>query len=75
MDTFEPEPVPDLIDTLTEIAVINRQIREAEKELIEMASQLTGTTELSKKLAEKSNKMYEEYLNEHIKNCTASGSC
>lgn len=74
VDTFEPEPVPDLIDTLTEIAVINRQIRETEKELIEMASQLTGTTELSKKLVERSNKMYEEYLNEHIKNCTAPGS-
>lgn len=74
VDTFEPEPVPDLLDTLAELKAINMEIDKTERELIAMAAQLVGTTPEAQEIIDKSNAFYKEYLNEkHQKNNTDAG--
>lgn len=43
IDTFEPEPVPDLIDCVSELAEIEKEIRVTELKLFEMVTQLEAT--------------------------------
>lgn len=64
VDTFEPEPVPDLLDTLAELKAINMEIDRTERNLISMATQLIGTTPEAQEIIDKANKYFEEYLNE-----------
>ena len=72
VDTFEPEPVPDLLDTLAQLKAINMKIDQTERRLIAMATQLVGTTPESQELLDKSNKYYEEYLYEKSERNNAS---
>lgn len=74
VDTFEPEPVPDLMEALTDLNVINRQIEDAEREFIEIALQLTGTDDAGRKLVEASNRIYMERMHERSQKRAASGS-
>lgn len=53
VDTFEPEPVPDLLETLAELKAINMEIAKAERELIAMAAQLVGTTPEAQEIVDK----------------------
>lgn len=75
VDTFEPEPVPDLLDTLAELKAINIEIDKAERELIAMAAQLVGTTPEAQEIVDKANDFYKRYLNEKNQrnNAAASG--
>lgn len=74
VDTFEPEPVPDLLETLAELKAINMEIDKTERELIAMATQLVGTTPEAQEIVGRANELYKEYLNEkNQKNNTASG--
>lgn len=74
VDTFEPEPVPDLLETLAELKAINMDIDKTERELIAMAAQLVGTTPEAQEIVGRANELYKEYLNEkNQKNNTASG--
>lgn len=63
VDTFEPEPVPDLLDTLAELKAINMEIDKTERELIAMAEQLVGTTPEAQEIVDKANDFYKRYLN------------
>lgn len=75
VDTFEPEPVPDLLETLAELKAINMEIDKTERELIAMAAQLVGTTPEAQEIVDKANEFYKEYLNEknHRSNIAAGG--
>lgn len=75
VDTFEPDPVPDLLDTLAELKAINMEIDKTERELIAMATQLVGTTPEAQEIVDKTNEFYKEYLNEknHRSNIAAGG--
>lgn len=76
VDTFEPEPVPDLLETLAELKAINMEIDKTERELIAMAAQLVGTTPEAQEIVDKANEFYKEYLNEknHRSNIAAAGN-
>lgn len=76
VDTFEPEPVPDLLDTLAELKAINVEIDKTERELITMAAQLVGTTPEAQEIVDKANEFYKEYLNEknHRSNIATAGN-
>ena len=74
VDTFEPEPVPDLLDTLAELKAINMEIDKTERELIAMAAQLVGTTPEAQEIVDKANELYREYLDEkNQRNDAAAG--
>lgn len=75
VDTFEPAPVPDLLETLAELKAINMEIDKAERELIAMAAQLVGTTPEAQEIVDKANDFYKRYLNEKNQrnNAAASG--
>lgn len=74
VDTFEPEPVPDLLDTLAELKAINMEIDKTERELIAMAAQLVGTTPEAQEIVDKANNFYKRYLNEkNQRSNTAAG--
>lgn len=74
VDTFEPEPVPDLLETLAELKAINMEIDKTERELIAMAAQLVGTTPEAQEIVDKANALYKEYINEKNKRSnTAAG--
>lgn len=74
LDTFEPEPVPDLLATLAELKAINMEIDKTERELIAMAAQLVGTTPEAQEIVGRANELYKEYLNEkHKRSNTAAG--
>lgn len=76
VDTFEPEPVPDLLETLAELKAINMEIDKTERELIAMAAQLVGTTPEAQEIVDRANEFYKEYLNEknHRSNIAAAGN-
>lgn len=59
VDTFEPEPVPDILETLNELCVIDKEIHNTEMELLSMMGQLAGTN-LEKDL--KVKKAHQAYL-------------
>lgn len=42
VDTFEPEPLPDLASLMRDLAGLNETIRDTETDLADMAGQLTG---------------------------------
>ena len=42
VDTFEPEPLPDLASLMLDLAGLNETIRDTETDLADMAGQLTG---------------------------------
>lgn len=74
VDTFEPEPVPDLLETLAELKAINMEIDKTESELIAMATQLVGTTPEAQEIVGRANEFYKEYLNEkHKRSNIAAG--
>lgn len=74
VDTFEPEPVPDLLETLAELKAINMEIDKTERELIAMATQLVGTTPEAQEIVDKANEFYKEYLDEkNQRNNAAAG--
>lgn len=74
VDTFEPEPVPDLLETLAELKAINMEIDKTERELIAMAAQLVGTTPEAQEIVDKANELYKEYLDEkNQRNDAAAG--
>lgn len=75
VDTFEPEPVPDLLETLAELKAINMEIDKTERELIAMAAQLVGTTPEAQEIVDKANIFFKEYLNEkNQRNNVVAGS-
>lgn len=75
VDTFEPEPVPDLLETLAELKAINMEIDKTERELIDMAAQLVGTTPEAQEIVDKANDFFKEYLNEkNQRNNVVAGS-
>ena len=45
VDTYIPEPVPNLIETLNNIFDINEQIKKTERKFFKMIFNLYGTTE------------------------------
>ena len=74
VDTFEPAPVPDLLETLAELKAINMEIDKTERELIDMAAQLVGTTPEAQEIVDKANDFFKEYLNEkNQRNNAAAG--
>lgn len=74
VDTFEPEPVPDLLETLAELKAINMEIDKTERELIAMAAQLVGTTPEAQEIVDKANDFYKRYLDEkNQRSNTAAG--
>ena len=44
MDTYEPKPVPDALETLAEMLAVDREIRASEKALIGSMQELWGGT-------------------------------
>lgn len=58
VDTFEQEPVPDLLETLQEMFIIDRQIADTEIKLFEMMNKLVGTNEKADRTLKEANKMY-----------------
>lgn len=64
VDTFEREPVPDILETIKEIREIDHEIYKAEQNLLGMMKKLTGTNEEEQKEVEKETKEYEDYIKE-----------
>lgn len=64
VDTFIPEPVPDLIETLKELFEITDEADEQARKLFKMFFEMTGTDEESKKEIEKAQEMIKERYGE-----------
>lgn len=62
VDTFEPEPIPDLIEELNSLVELEREIGEVERNFIEMAAQLVGKDEENQKILNKQNEIFRGYL-------------
>ncbi|QNR07785.1 N-6 DNA methylase [Macrococcoides canis] len=62
VDTYEPEPVPDLIETLKEIIDVKEEIKIADEEIYTSMLQLIGTTPESKKELEEARPYFERLL-------------
>lgn len=62
VDTYERMPAPDLLETITELHAIDREIQKTELRLMGMMKQMTGTTAESDKKYQKSLAAYERYI-------------
>lgn len=67
VDTFVPEPVPDLQGLLDELISMNQQIRETENELLAMMEQLVGTTPAADEKIKTETRRFGQYLQDKYK--------
>lgn len=67
VDTFIPEPVPDLQGLLDELISTNQQIRETENELLAMMEQLVGTTPAADEKIKTETRRFGQYLQDKYK--------
>lgn len=65
VDTFEPEEIPDLIDTIQKLSEIEVEIQHCQKELIEMMKQLTSSDIEKENELQMSIKILEEAIYKH----------
>ena len=63
VDTFEREPVPDIVDTLQELIEINGEIRKTEAAILKMMRSIEGTSKEAQEQHEKAVKLYTKYVN------------
>lgn len=62
MDTYIPEQIPDLLESLDELIRIEQQIEDAEYDFYDMMKQLTGTTEESEQQLQQAKEKWKRML-------------
>lgn len=67
VDTFIPEPVPDIVDMLEKIYQIDKQIHDREKELLDMMFEMIGTTQESNRELENAVEKYKNWIDDKYK--------
>ena len=62
VDTFEEEPVPDLEETLKSLLKTKKEIKKAEKDLLELMGSLRGTSEEEDVKLQREINLFKEYV-------------
>lgn len=62
MDTYIPEQIPDLLESLDELIRIEQQIEDAEYDFYDMMKQLRGTTEESEQQLQQAKEKWKRML-------------
>lgn len=69
VDTYIPEPVPDMAELLIELNATNRDIRETEEKVLAMMEELVGSTKKDDEDIRKETAMYRTYLEKKYEKC------
>lgn len=69
IDTYIPEPIPDMAELLVELNATNQQIRDTERKVLAMMEELIGATEKDDEEIHKETAMYRSYLEKKYEEC------
>ena len=69
VDTYIPEPVPDMSELLTDLCTMNRDIRETEQKVLAMMEELVGSTKKDDDDIKKETAIYRTYLEKKYEQC------
>lgn len=62
VDTFEPEPLPDMEELIKDLDEIEKEIKKTEFNLLNYMKQMVGTNKQANKQVKKETKMFEDML-------------
>ena len=69
VDTYIPEPVPDMSELLTDLCTMNRDIRETEQKVLARMEELVGSTKKDDDDIKKETAIYRTYLEKKYEQC------